>query len=175
MPPSIGHSRSATTGDRRRCDRDNVRDAVRLTPPAPTGLPRAGGRQGEWGGPDLQDPGRRRLLDDWVRQGIAPPHADPILVKNGAPVLDQNGNVQGGLRSSYLDVPVSTWYRRSTGASFCFIAGHEVPFAQSTLYPNHGLYVRAVRAELRLLQQQRFITAGDARLLTREAAQSDVP
>ena len=173
MTPSVGHSRSATTGDRRRCDRD-IRAAVRLTPPGPTGLPRAGGRQGEWGGPDLQNPGRRRLLDDWVRQGIAPPYADPILVKNGGPGLDQNPNVQGGLRSSYLDGPVSTWYRRSTGASFCFIAGHEVPFAQSTLYPNHGLYVRAVRAELRLLQQQRFTTVGDARL-TREAVQFDVP
>ena len=93
-------------------------------------------------------------------------------------MLDQYGNVQGGLRSSYLDVPVSTWNGRSTGASFCFIAGHEVPFAQSTLdtlYPNHGVYVRAVGADLRSLQQQRFITADDARLLFREAAQSDVP
>jgi hypothetical protein len=119
-----------------------------------------------------------RNLDAWVREGIAPPHADPILVQGGAPVLDQYGNVQGGLRSSYLDVPVSTWYGASTGASFCFIAGHEVPFAQSTLdtlYPNHRVYVRAVRADLRSLQQQRFITADDARMLFREAARSDVP
>jgi hypothetical protein len=118
-----------------------------------------------------------RNLDAWVRKGIAPPHADPILVQGGAPVLDQYGNVQGGLRSSYLDVPVSTWYGTSTGASFCFIAGHEVPFSQSTLdtlYRNHGVYVREVRADLRSLQRQRFITADDARLLLRDATRSDI-
>ena len=117
-------------------------------------------------------------LDAWVRKGIAPPRAEPILVQGGAPVLDQYGNVQGGLRSSYLNVPVSTWYGTATGASFCFIAGYEVPFEQSTLdtlYPNHGAYVRAVRADLKSLQKQRFITADDARLLFREAARSDIP
>lgn len=119
-----------------------------------------------------------RNLDAWVRKGIAPPHADPILVEGGAPVLDQYGNVQGGLRSSYLNVPVSTWNGTATGASFCFIAGYEGPFDQSTieaLYPNHGVYVRAVRADLKSLQRQRFITADDARLLFREAARSDIP
>jgi hypothetical protein len=118
-----------------------------------------------------------RNLDAWVRKGIAPPHADPILVEGGAPVLDQYGNVQGGLRSSYLDVPVSTWYGTSTGASFCFIAGHEVPFPQSTLdtlYRNHGVYVREVRADLRSLQRQRFITSDDARLLLRDATRSEI-
>ena len=117
-------------------------------------------------------------LDLWVRDGLAPPRVDDILVENGAPVLDEFGNVIGGLRSPYLDVPTSTWFGTATGASFCFIAGYEVPFSQSTLdtlYPNHGAYVRAVRAELRSLQQQRFITADDARLLLREATGSDIP
>ena len=50
-------------------------------------------------------------LDLWVRDGLAPPHADPILVENGAPVLDEFGNVQGGLRSPYVDVPTSTLAR----------------------------------------------------------------
>ena len=57
-------------GDRRWCDRDIVRAAVRLTPSAPTGPPRAGGRRGEWGGHDLQDLSRRRLDRD--RRGITP-------------------------------------------------------------------------------------------------------
>ena len=94
------------------------------------------------------------------------------------PVLDQYGNVQGGLRSSYLDVPTSTWFGTSTGASFCFIAGHEQPFAQTTLqdlYPKHGVYVRAVRADVRALQSDGFLTAHDARFLIREAARADVP
>jgi len=117
-------------------------------------------------------------LDTWVRDGIAPPAGRMIELVNNAPVLDQHGNVVGGVRSPYVDVPTSTWFGNATGASFCFIAGYEVPFSQSTLdtlYPNHGAYVRAVRAELRSLQQQRFITADDARLLLREATGSDIP
>ena len=119
-----------------------------------------------------------RNLDLWVREGTVPPRADPILVKDGAPVLDQYGNVQGGLRSSYLDVPTSTWFGTSTGASFCFIAGHEQPFAQSTLqalYPKHGVYVREVRKDVRALQADQLLTAHDARFLIREAAKADVP
>ena len=45
----------------------------------------------------------------------------------------QFGNVVGGLRSPYLDVPTSTWFGNSTGASFCIIAGHEVPFDAARL------------------------------------------
>ena len=51
-------------------------------------------------------------------------------------------------------------------------------FTQATLdslYPNHGHYVRAVQADLRSLQQHRFLTADDARALLRGAARSDVP
>lgn len=56
-----------------------------------------------------------RNLELWMCDDIAPPRAEPILVRDGAPVLDAVGNVQGGLRSPYLDVPTSTWYgaRRS--------------------------------------------------------------
>ena len=75
-----------------------------------------------------------RNLDLWVRYGIRPPHADPIEVdERRAGVLDEFGNVVGGLRSPYLDVPTSTWFGNSTGASFCFIAGHEVPFDAARL------------------------------------------
>jgi hypothetical protein len=114
----------------------------------------------------------------WVEKGVAPPHAEPILVENGAPVLDEFGNVQGGIRSPYLDVPTSTWYGTATGASFCFIAGWEDPFDQATLdglYRNHGAYVRQVNASVRQLQAERWLTDYDAREVRREAARSDVP
>jgi hypothetical protein len=119
-----------------------------------------------------------RNLDLWVREGVAPPRADFIRVENGAPVLDEFGNVQGGLRSTYLDVPTSTWYGQATGASFCFIAGYEEPFDDETLaelYPNHGTYVRTVHERLRELEAERFLTKADARRLHREAARADVP
>ena len=50
-----------------------------------------------------------RNFDLRVRHGVAPPHASPIAVENGAPVLDAFGNVTGGLRSPYVDVPTSRW------------------------------------------------------------------
>jgi hypothetical protein len=119
-----------------------------------------------------------RNLDRWVRQGIAPPHAAPILVRDGQPVLDRFGNVQGGLRSPYLDVPTSTWSGTSTGASFCFIAGHEVPLPAATvdgLYSSRLHYTYRVFADVRALRSQRFLTDGDAVRLVVEAAQADIP
>lgn len=117
-------------------------------------------------------------MDLWVREGVAPPHADPILVRDGAPVLDAYGNVMGGWRSPYLEVPTSTWYGTATGASFCFIAGWEDPFDQATLdtlYRNHGAYVNKIATSTRELQRQRLLTPIDAQQLRREAARSDVP
>jgi hypothetical protein len=119
-----------------------------------------------------------RNLDWWVRYGIAPPHAQPITVVNGAPVLDKFENVQGGLRSPFLDVPTSTWFGTSTGASFCFIAGHEVPLPQNvldSLYNNHGDYVAKVTTDTFSLVAQRFLTIDDGVRLVREAAVSDIP
>jgi hypothetical protein len=119
-----------------------------------------------------------RNLDQWVRHGTPPPHASPIEVTDDEPVLDQYGNVSGGLRSPYLDVPTSTWYGNSTGASFCSIAGHEVPFDAAllkTLYRTHGAYVHAVADDTRKLIHSRIITPADGDDLIREAADADVP
>jgi hypothetical protein len=122
-----------------------------------------------------------RNLDQWVRYGIRPPHADPIATTQTTPpmgVVDGFGNVEGGLRSPYLDVPTSTWFGSSTGESFCSIAGHEVPFDAATLqglYPTHGTYVRAVAKDTARLVAGRYITGYDGLDLIREAAQKDVP
>ncbi len=119
-----------------------------------------------------------RNLEDWVEKGIAPPHSDPIVVENGQPVLDAFGNVTGGLRSPFLDVPTSTWYASSTGASFCFIAGHEVPFSEAQLlelYPSHGVYVNQVAKDVSGLVRNRFITRSDGSDLLTAAAQANVP
>jgi len=120
-------------------------------------------------------------LDLWVRDELPPPRAEPILVRDATPlplpVLDEFGNVQGGLRSPYVDVPTSTWFGTATGASFCFIAGYEVPFDQALideLYPTHDAYVRAVRRSVRDLVADRFLTREDGKKLIKEAEDSDV-
>ena len=119
-----------------------------------------------------------RNLDLWVRYDVPPPHADPIHVSDGAPVLDRFGNVTGGLRSPFVDVPTSTWFGSSTGAGFCFIVGHEVPFSEATLqslYPSHRAYVGAVARDTLKLVARRFLTWQDGLGLIRDAAVSDVP
>ncbi len=118
-----------------------------------------------------------------MRFGIAPPHADPILVAGTplAPVLDEFGNVRGGWRSPYLDVPTSTWFGSSTnppGSTFCGIAGHEVPFDAerlAALYPTHGTYVRKVVRDTADLVGDRLMTLPDGLRVVEEAARADVP
>jgi hypothetical protein len=117
-------------------------------------------------------------LDRWVRRGVAPPRAAPIRVENGAPVLDEHGNVVGGVRSPYVDVPTATWFGSATGASFCFIAGWERPFDAAklqALYPTHGTYVRKVVRSAGQLVADRFLTPADGVALIREAAAADIP
>ena len=117
-------------------------------------------------------------LDQWARDDIAPPRADLIDVVDGEPVLDEHGNVVGGLRSPYVDVPTSTWNGNSTGESFCRIAGHEIPFSQEKLrrlYPSHDAYVSAVTNSVNALVEQGFLLAEDGADVIREAKRSEVP
>lgn len=107
-------------------------------------------------------------LDAWVRKGTAPPRAEQIKVVDGKPVLDKFGNVTGGVRSPFVDVPTSTWNGNSTGESFCRIAGHEKPFDAArllALYPNPGDYAKAVAANVTALVAARFITEADGQEL----------
>jgi hypothetical protein len=119
-----------------------------------------------------------RNLDLWVRRGIAPPRAAPILVENGVPVLDEHENVIGGVRSPAVDVPTATWFGSATGASFCFIAGWERPFSRAkllALYPTHADYVAKVVRSAGRLMADRFITVPDGLDLIRQAVRADVP
>jgi hypothetical protein len=117
-------------------------------------------------------------LDTWVRTGLPAPRARQILVENGEAVLDDLGNVQGGVRSPYVDVPTSTWRGNSTGPSFCRIAGHEAPLSKdrlAELYPTHDAYVLRVRESVEALVAQRFLMRADGDRLIQEAMRADVP
>jgi alpha/beta hydrolase family protein len=119
-----------------------------------------------------------RNLDQWVRRGIPAPHADLIKVENGQPVLDEHGNVIGGVRSPYVDVPTATWHGTATGPSFCRIAGWEEPFSQQklqALYPTHEDYVGKVLTNVGQLVVGRFVALADGLELVDEANRADVP
>ena len=119
-----------------------------------------------------------RNLDEWVRSGVVPPRAEPIRVDNGQPVLDPFGNVMGGVRSPFVDVPTAQWSGTSTGPSFCSIAGHEKAFDAArlkTLYPSLPRYAKAVRENVEALIAARFITPEDGTKLVAEAAKARIP
>ena len=112
-------------------------------------------------------------LESWVRTGTPAPRQSWINVNaSNQPILDSFGNVTGGYQTPYMQVPTSTWYGTSTGASFCFIAGHEVPFTPAQLallYPSKADYVAKVDAAVDSDVAQRLITAADGQYIKQEA------
>jgi len=100
-------------------------------------------------------------LVEWVDRGIEPPHAAPLEFdgsKTGAArlVLDENGNIKGGVRDTYVDVPVAQYGVPNAGATpaanfNCSIAGWREPFGEQALrelYRNHGSYISQVNRRL---------------------------
>ncbi len=117
-------------------------------------------------------------LDLWVRRGIAPPAGRDITVRNGAALLDRFRNVEGGVRSPFVDVPTSTWIESQGGPGLCYLVGEQEPFPQTLLhqlYPTHRAYVLAVARDARRLERQRYLTPYDVQDLIHQASGASVP
>lgn len=100
-------------------------------------------------------------LIEWADRGTAPPHAapfefDPTKTGNARLVVDENGNIKGGVRNTYVDVPVAQYGVPNAGATpaaqfNCSIAGWREPFGEQELrelYKNHGAYISQVNRRL---------------------------
>jgi hypothetical protein len=100
----------------------------------------------------------------WVDKGTVPPRAERILVDRNADndgslmALDEFGNVRGGIRNPYVDVPVKKYAVRNEGASppvpnahpfvgsrdatgqnqLCGLAGYETALPVGQLRKLHG-------------------------------------
>jgi hypothetical protein len=87
-------------------------------------------------------------LVQWVDKGKVPPRGERILVENGAIVTDQFGNAKGGVRNTYVDVPVAqygvpnvatgsraavTINGQQAASFYCSIAGFEIPLKAADL------------------------------------------
>jgi len=97
-------------------------------------------------------------LVQWIDRGKVPPHAPYIEVDNDVAndgsrlALDENGNARGGVRNTYVDVPVAQYGVPNAGATpaagfLCSIAGWRIPYTEQqlqALYKNHGDYRRKV-------------------------------
>jgi hypothetical protein len=101
-------------------------------------------------------------LVEWVDHGVVPPHAAPLEFDNDTAndgsrlALDRNGNVKGGVRNTYVDVPVAAYGVPNVGATpaaqfNCSIAGWRVAYDALTLdqlYRNRGAYMSRLSRRL---------------------------
>jgi hypothetical protein len=112
-------------------------------------------------------------LDQWVRKGTAPPHADRIQMKDATLVLDQYGNGVGGVRSPYVDVPVATYTTSSPGPGTCGELGQVVRFDAAKIQSLHGdakSYASKVSQSVDHMVKDRFLTESDGKKLKAELA-----
>lgn len=108
-----------------------------------------------WGG--MAAMGLNHLIE-WSDHGTVPPHAAPLEFDNNTAndgsrlALDANGNVKGGVRNTYVDVPVATYgVPNSPNAMPCSIAGWRVEYDGETLRQLHHekhAYVNRVNQRL---------------------------
>jgi Alpha/beta hydrolase domain len=119
-------------------------------------------------------------LERWIRDGEAPPMAPRLEVTGSPPafVLDDLGNVRGGIRTPYVDAPIARLSGLGqSGDGFCRIFGTTALFDDATLatlYADHDAYVAAVNAATDSAVAAGFILEPDAQLIRTQAAESDI-
>jgi hypothetical protein len=113
-------------------------------------------------------------LDRWIREGEAPPEAPRLKAlasdKPGAPprfVLDAVGNVQGGIRTPWVDVPTARLSGLGLGDPLgAALFGVTEPFDQemlNKLYPTgRAEYLKKFGKSLELAIEAGFILPADA-------------
>ena len=119
-------------------------------------------------------------LNKWVRDGEAPPTVDRLEVDGdpAALVRDEYGNVRGGVRTPYVDVPIATLSGEGqSGDTMCFLFGATELFDNATLatlYPDHATYVAGVESATDEAVQAGFLMYEDGELIKAAAKASDI-
>lgn len=84
-------------------------------------------------------------VHEWLTEGTPPPSFAPIAVENNAYLLDEYGNVLGGVRLPELEVPTARYIARPDQPA----AGYTFRFPEEelkALYPDHEDYIAKVTA-----------------------------
>lgn len=120
-------------------------------------------------------------LDRWVRTGVAPTVADRLEIAGDPPafVLDALGNVKGGIRTPYVDVPIAKLSGLGQPAVpiITSLFGTTRLFDAATLselYPDHRFYVTAVENSTDAAVRAGFLLPEDGELIKAAAAASDI-
>lgn len=125
-------------------------------------------------------------LIQWVDKGTVPPRADRIVVENGAIALDANGNARGGVRSTYVDLPVAKYGvpnnadpKPGTRDDFyCGIAGYETSLSADqlrALHTNTAAYRGKVKERLAALTKAGWFLPDYAGQVTMDAENVRIP
>ena len=176
----------------RRADSDEPGNRYRLYEVA--GMPHANGRDTvplecalpvsdfPWG--TMAAMGLHHLVR-WADEGVVPPRAAPLEVDNDLAdgsrlALDANGNVKGGVRNTYVDVPAAMYGVPNAPANvfLCAIAGWRVPYNEETLrdlYGNKGGYISRLNRRLMELVREGWMLPEYAEDVRADAQSIEIP
>lgn len=82
-------------------------------------------------------------VHEWITDGIEPQSYEPLAVENNAYVLDEYGNVLGGVRLPEIVAPIARYIARPDQPQ----AGYTIRFSEEELtvrYPSHEEYIAKV-------------------------------
>jgi hypothetical protein len=123
-------------------------------------------------------------LGNWVRNGVAPPHADRIGVdaRTSTIMRDNFGNARGGIRTPYVDVPIATLSGEGqsggpNGGLFCGLFGTTQLFDSDRLtglYRDHSVFVSRFSASVDSAVRSGFLLQPDGEVIKTWAQQSRV-
>jgi hypothetical protein len=125
-----------------------------------------------------------RSLDTWVREGTPPPTEELLAVNDSgtAFIKDDQGNVQGGVRTPWVDAPAAVLSGEGQdGDRLCFLFGTTVLFdaaRMASLYVDQAGYEAAVAESLDRALEGGFLLPEDAERIRAVAPlqwQSQVP
>lgn len=119
-------------------------------------------------------------LREWIVNGAAPAEAPRLEVDaiGTSYSYDDLGNVLGGIRTPYVDVPIARLSGEGQGGEgFCFLFGTTALFDDVTLaalYPSHAAYVNAVNSSVDSAIANGFLLPEDGALIKTAAQNSDI-
>lgn len=82
-------------------------------------------------------------VQEWITDGTVPQSFEPITIENNAYVLDEYGNVLGGVRLPEMEIPTARYIARPDQPQ----AGYTIRFSEEelkALYPDHEAYITKV-------------------------------
>jgi hypothetical protein len=119
-------------------------------------------------------------LERWVRTG-KPPRKAPRLEMTTDPVafvLDEHGNVRGGIRTPWVDAPIATLSGEGqSGGGFCGIFGTTMLFDDAKLaelYPSRKAFVKRYKKSMKRALKKGFLRKADAELMAAWLASTDI-